>query len=545
MFPQTISQNNLRSSNSLFSSEQGLDEFETRRKLATDYNYFAANILKIRTKSGELKSLVFNTAQEYIHSKLEEQKARIGRVRALILKGRQQGCSTYVGGRFYHKTTNSKGFRTFILTHEANATANLFGMVQRYYDNTPLDLRPVQGISNQKALDFPMLDSSYRVGTAGKKGVGRSNTIQLFHGSEAAIWPYAAEHAAGILQAVPKIKGTEIILESTANGIGNFFYTLWTEAMRGENDFIPVFVPWFWQEEYAEPVPPGFQIDEKEAEYQALYNLTTQQMVWRRHKISELESEAMFKQEYPGSPEEAFQVTGVESFIDAAPIVRARKNQDKKSFGAIIAGYDPKRDGRDRHGFIYRQGTTAFGLRYLTHNRFGESVAFMKRMLDSDQPFIDRLFLDYGGSGWEIYQMLEDDGYTVCQYTGEKRVELVNFGEAALNPAAYPNRRTEMWGEMRKWFMNPTEPVAIPDNDSLVMEVVAPCATFDAKSRRVIEPKIKTIGRLKYSPDGGDALALTFAKPVRKLHIMDKRRLEARKIEVDGAAAGYDPFKYL
>jgi hypothetical protein len=65
-----------------------------------------------------VSSLVLNRAQRYIHERLEDQRAKTGKVRALVLKGRQQGCSTYVSGRYYHRVTHSVGTRCFILTHE-------------------------------------------------------------------------------------------------------------------------------------------------------------------------------------------------------------------------------------------------------------------------------------------------------------------------------------------------------------------------------------------------------------------------------------------
>ena len=40
----------------------------------------------------------------------------------------------------------------------------------------------------------------------------------------------------------------EIIKESTANGVGNAFHIEW-QAESGEGDYIPIFVPWFWQDE--------------------------------------------------------------------------------------------------------------------------------------------------------------------------------------------------------------------------------------------------------------------------------------------------------
>jgi hypothetical protein len=194
----------------------------------------------IRSKSGSVQALRFNRAQQYIHERLEDQKRRTGKVRALILKGRQQGCSTYVSARYYHASSWRKGVRTFILTHEDAATQNLFEMVNRYHENCPQFVRPSTGAANAKELLFDVLDSGYKVGTAGTKGVGRSSTVQLFHGSEVAFWKNAETHAAGVLQAVPNEDGTEVILESTANGIGNFYHQNWLAAERGEGDFIAI-----------------------------------------------------------------------------------------------------------------------------------------------------------------------------------------------------------------------------------------------------------------------------------------------------------------
>src|SRR4051794_8262393 len=89
----------------------------TKARMRTDLAAFATECLMIRTKSGEVCPLAFNRAQRHIHEQLEAQRAATGRVRALILKGRQQGCSTYVGGRFFHRATHERGVRVFILTH--------------------------------------------------------------------------------------------------------------------------------------------------------------------------------------------------------------------------------------------------------------------------------------------------------------------------------------------------------------------------------------------------------------------------------------------
>ena len=128
---------------------------------------------------------------------------------------------------------------------------NLFEMVERFQ---PLRRRAGDQRSQCERARFDRSTAGYKVGTAGTKGVGRSGTMQLFHGSEVAFWPHGDTHAAGVLQAVPDEPGSEVVLESTANGVGNVFHQMWRDAETGASDFIAVFVPWFWQEEYRKPI---------------------------------------------------------------------------------------------------------------------------------------------------------------------------------------------------------------------------------------------------------------------------------------------------
>jgi hypothetical protein len=281
------------------------EEARIRRTLRDDFEAYARKCLKIRTKEGGIKPLVLNSAQRYIHERLEEQKAETGRVRAIILKGRQQGSSTYVEARFYHQTSHRKGTRAFILTHEDEATKNIFEMVERYHEHCPDLVKPSTGAANAKELFFDTLDSGYRVGTARTKGVGRSGTVQLFHGSESGFWPHADTHVAGVMQSIPGGPGTEVILESTSAGPAGFFHSTWEAAERGESDFIPIFVPWFWQDEYRANAS-GFVPTAEERAYGDLHELDAEQLAWRRAKIIELNGIWHFRREYPATPEEAW-----------------------------------------------------------------------------------------------------------------------------------------------------------------------------------------------------------------------------------------------
>ena len=241
-------------------------------RLSKDFPYYAEHCLRIRTKAGAIKPLILNRVQRYIHDRLEKQLAATQKIRALILKARQEGCSSYVEGRYFWRVTHGVGLRAFILTHEQDATENIFQMALRFHEHCPPEVRPHTGASNAKELRFDKLDSGYRVAQTSANdsgGAGRSQTNQLFHGSECAMWKNADDQAAGALQTVPDEAGTEVILESTARGFGNFFHRMWSDAERGLSDYIAIFIPWFWAPEYRTEPPPGFSLTEEEAAYGA------------------------------------------------------------------------------------------------------------------------------------------------------------------------------------------------------------------------------------------------------------------------------------
>jgi len=478
--------------------------------LSTDFVYYAEKLLQIRTKSGAIKPLVLNRAQLHIHDSLERQKKDTGKVRALILKGRQQGCSTYVEARFFHKTVWNKGIQTYILTHEDQASTNIYQMARRFLDNLPEAMKLGVNTQNTKELRFAALDSGYKVGTAGNKFVGRSATIQLFHGSEVAQWRNAEEHTSGIMQAIPKEDGTEAILESTAYGMGNFFHKEWQAAERGESPYIAIFVPWFWQDEYRDRVPEGFELLPDERSYMESYGLDLDQMVWRRGKIAELGRNEMgqvkFMQEYPANSTEAFQTAGEDSLIKALPIMRARKDTvatEEKSI-PLIVGVDPARFGKDRTSIIRRRGRVAYGLKSYSGLDNVEIANICVKIIEDENP--DMICIDAGGGAGTI-DILKHRGY-------EKKVEEVNFGGKAMDADKYHNKRSEMWDLMRDWL--DSTPCRIPDSDSLHADLMAPGYKYDPNSRLLLEKKEDIKKRGLSSPDEGDALALTFAVSIRK-----------------------------
>lgn len=491
-------------------------ERNIRQKLKDDFPHYAAKCLKVRTKKGALEPFELNEAQRILHAKFEDQIARTGMVRALVLKGRQMGVSTYTGARFYWKTSHGKGKRTFILTHKDSATQNLFAMTKRFHDNCPEVVRPSTKSSNATELDFGRLDSSYRVGTAQASGVGRSDTIQFFHGSEVAFWARGGEHITGVLQAIANEPGTESVLESTANGVGGLFYNLCQQALRGENDYELVFLPWFALPEYAIEPPVGWEPTPEIAEYARLNKLTDAQAHWLFRKNRELASADghtsdeicwKFKQEYPATPDEAFQVSGDESFIKPIWVQRARKfTPPEQEAAPLILGIDIGLT-QDKTRIIDRKGRMAGARINETIHAMGamEQVGRIARVIDRMNPA--RVFIDVGGVGAGIVDRLREMGYRDI-VTG------VDFGSKASDPDRFMNKRAEMWGLMRDWLMEEGG-VGIVDDDGLHRDLVAPQEAHNSTNRIQLERKDEIRKRLGFSPDAGDALALTFAFPVR------------------------------
>lgn len=312
-----------------------------RQRLYDDFEFYAKHALKIRTKEGTIVSLVLNEAQKIFMRAVIRQLEQTGKVRVVVLKGRQQGLSTIIEGILYWWTSQHKAVKTIVMTHLGESTKALFDMAKRYHEQCPEILRPHTKYSSRKELSFDLLDSSYMVATAGGEGVGRGETIQLAHLSEAAFYPPATarDNINGLMQSIPNSKGTFVFVESTANGIGNPFHNIWTSAVEGKSEYEAIFIPWFVQKEYRAPVPQGFERTPAEDKLVKAYGLDNEQLMFRRHKIA-VNGEEMFQQEYPCHADEAFLTSGrpvfhtqqIHTILQSAPDIKMRMELIGDSF---------------------------------------------------------------------------------------------------------------------------------------------------------------------------------------------------------------------
>ena len=165
---------------------------------------------------------------------------------------------------------------------------------------------------------------------------------------------------------MPDEDGTEVILESTANGLGGLFYSMCKAAERGESEYILIFLAWFWHDEYQKPMPEGWQPPMDFQQYAETHNLTSGQLYWAYSKNRDLAQSIgapddrvcwKFRQEYPATAEEAFQTGSDQTFISSQLVAQARRNhvQPHPSTG-IVVGVDCGRGGRGKTRIYDRQG---------------------------------------------------------------------------------------------------------------------------------------------------------------------------------------------
>ena len=374
---------------------------------------YIENFVKIRDKSGMIVDFKLNEPQQRLYDIIKKQKEEKKPVRIIILKARQMGFSTLTESILFKETATKFNINTGIIAHKEEATTNLFNMSKRIYDNLPQEMKPSKKSSNAKELIFDNqegtgLKSKIKCMTAGADGVGRSDTFNNLHISELAFWGNGAkETLIGLMQSVPNLPNTMVIIESTANGY-EYYKELWDKAVKGENDFIPLFVGWQDLKEYQMPYT-GFDLTKEEQALKETYNLTNEQLTWRRWCIANNcgGDISLFKQEYPMNPHEAFIASGTSVFDKEKIMLRLQNLQEPIKRGYFNYDYDGMKitnirwvDDKEGYINIYRLpdtkstrfciggDTAGDGSDYYTAHVLdastGEQVATFKNQFDPD-----------------------------------------------------------------------------------------------------------------------------------------------------------------
>lgn len=342
-----------------------------------DHPRWCEECLTIPDKQARVVPLRLTPAQLKLHRLIKRQRERKRPVRIVTLKARRVHMSVGVATEIFHETPFNAGQHAMIVSHELKSTRELYS----YYDHFQKSYQPYRGVvklpgvrRNNRVDGIEWDNGSYiQIATAENVKTGRSFSLRHLHLSEFAFWRDAATLMTGLMSAVPDDPDTTVVVESTANGVGGPFYELCQQAMNPTEatEWVFLFFAWWEHPEYSMPLPmPADQFQRNlgklerygdEPAEKAKYNLTLEQLWWRRVQIdTKLQgSVEKFRQEYPGSPQEAFLTSG-------------RPRFDHPSLGRMQIVQDTVRGGLE----VQQNGTRTQVV--FTPREFGELAIYRK-----------------------------------------------------------------------------------------------------------------------------------------------------------------------
>lgn len=297
---------------------------------------------------------VVNKRQETVPFKLNEAQLAVDAAlsnRILIPKARQRGISTYFLARNAVKCLGVENTRAVVISHDTESTERMFSRVKFFLDTIKGPQAVIKN-NNKNELTFPKTKSVYWIGTAGSRKFGRGDTITDLHCSEVAYWPDAKTLMAGLLQAVPK-SGT-ISVESTGNGMGNWYHSSCIRAAKGVSSFNLCFLPWWQEPEYRLSLTPevaaalmdNLREDIGEPDLVRAYGLVAEQLAWRRMVLEdEMEGDLrIWNQEYPSCLADCFQIAGGGLFTNVR-YVETPEWEKRDQFLHVLKGH-PREGGK-------------------------------------------------------------------------------------------------------------------------------------------------------------------------------------------------------
>ncbi len=219
---------------------------------------YAAAFWTLKNKDSEIVPFHLRRCQVALDNEYERQMDERGFVRMNVLKLRQGGVTTWSMGRGMHfaMTRSATGLT---LAHDDKLPPVWLNRSKGWVEQTPEALRPHVKLTNRNEIYFDKLESRYYVGSAGGQFPGMGDTITYLHLSELGSWDKSPllidpdEVLYDLKPALPtgdSIKGTVEIRESTGKMVSDWWNKAWIRGKDPKDEFVNLFLPWFFQEEY-------------------------------------------------------------------------------------------------------------------------------------------------------------------------------------------------------------------------------------------------------------------------------------------------------
>ena len=321
----------------------GLPAAEQRRaRIRHDFEYWAATCVTIKDKlTGQNTRLVLNSAQRRLLAVMERQRLAERPIRVILLKARQWGGSTLVQMYMaWFQLVLHTGWNSLICGHKHNtsrAIKQMYRLLLRYYpDDLDDDRQQLRFANFEGSRDVQQLngrDCLVICGSSRSEDAVRGYNLAMAHLTEVAFWASSAMHSPedvmrSVLGTVLPERDTIVVLESTANGVGNFFHTEWLRAQSGHSDKEAVFVPWYEIEFYRQPVADAAALWASLDEYERRLwdeGCTLEMLAWYHSKRKEYSTHTQMMEEFPSNDLEAFSNTG-NCVFDLSQLDRLRQS---------------------------------------------------------------------------------------------------------------------------------------------------------------------------------------------------------------------------
>ena len=311
---------------SLSSTEQD------KARIQEDFEFWCARCVTIKDKQNSKNvPLVLNRPQRRLLGVMEEQRVAGRPVRVILLKARQWGGSTLVQMYLaWMQLVRHTGWNSLICGHlhmTSKCIKRMYNLLLSHYPREMLDdpgdkllFSKLEGQPNVQQLEAR--DCLVLTGSSRSEDAVRGYDISMAHLSEVAFWKESAMHSPddvvrSVCGSVALKPETVVVLESTADGVGDYFHDEWLRAELGRSDKVPVFVPWYEIDGYARAVDDPVALWKSMDEYErALWDdgRTLEQINWYHAKRKEYRTHELMMAEYPGSASEAFSTSGNNPF---------------------------------------------------------------------------------------------------------------------------------------------------------------------------------------------------------------------------------------
>ncbi|MDR2030186.1 MAG: hypothetical protein LBP65_01830 [Puniceicoccales bacterium] len=469
---------------------------EKLARLVNDPVLWMESFLQVRGKDGAVIPFRLNKFQKKLAEEVVRELAEMGRAFFVILKGRQLGVSTVCRGLAIWRALNFPGQQCVAAAHEEGLVRQNMVLIREMLegmDRTNLPYASPTVISDSRIF-WKSSGSAIMPRLPAGKSEGRGLPVHFLHCTEvdffdsiqAGCW---SRFLGGILPALPR-SGAIFIVESTCQGRGAL-YDLYLQSLSPQSDWQHLFFPWFEEDQYRSPVDQ--ELTEQEVALREKYGLDRQQMnFWAAYARQCGTVNAL--REYPFCIEDAFTVAGTRGLIPHALVEEAMRRQlaPDQEKEPLILGIDPSRL-RDATGLALRQGKNILFVEEIPPlGDVAELAQHVSARVQEWQPAL--LNCDSGGMGGPFIDVL--------RRILKKFVTAVDFGSRAEEERKFFNRRSELYGTLRKWLV---EGGKLPYHAGLARELAAIEVNQRREGRLLLEPKHS----MARSPNLADACALT------------------------------------